>query len=392
MIFYRSHFHFLKNREIDALYLTIALLLFGEGLISIFVPIYFWELGMPLWRIIYFYFLISLSFVFATFLLLPIVRKLSDKMMMFLSLPFVIAYFLGLGSIRDYPFLFYVLPAVLAVNLLLFNVGYHLSFSGAADKEYIGREVGARHLTSDLVTLSAPFLGGVSIAVYGFKDTFLFASIILFLAILPLFFFPKRQVAPNIKRRDIIRFLEDKRLLPFTLSGIGFANEKMIAFIVWPLFLFLKVGDITKFGGILSFGLLASAIITFIVGFLSDQGMRRRTLKYATVLCSGIWILRHFLGTAFAFAGSHVGGHIANSAVMVTWSSQYYKIAQALPATSAFILSREVLYHISRSIFLPALMGLAYILPHAQFFAASFLIAAFFMMLFLYSNKVHNLY
>jgi len=110
MIFDRQHFYFFGSREVTSLHFTLALLYFAEGLISVFVPIYFWKLGIPLWKILFFYFLNSLYFLILLFLFIPVLKKLSDKMLMFLSLPFLILYYFGLGALENFPSLFYLLP------------------------------------------------------------------------------------------------------------------------------------------------------------------------------------------------------------------------------------------------------------------------------------------
>jgi len=163
MISERHHFHFFGNKEINALYFSLGLLHFGESLISVFVPIYFLNLGIPIPQILLFYFLHSFYFVVLLLLLLGVIKMLSDKMMMFLSIPLMILYFFGLGFITEVSLLFYILPALLAGSLLLFNIGYHMEFSGAADKEYIGREVGTRFMIGALSMLTAPFIGGILI-------------------------------------------------------------------------------------------------------------------------------------------------------------------------------------------------------------------------------------
>jgi|GEM_PF-2657056 len=44
------HFHFRLSdtRELGALSLMLAIVYFGEGLVSVFIPIYFWNLGFPI--------------------------------------------------------------------------------------------------------------------------------------------------------------------------------------------------------------------------------------------------------------------------------------------------------------------------------------------------------
>ena len=53
----KHHTPLFGNPEMGTLYLTLAILAFAEGLIGVFVPIYFWNLGFPLWKILLFYFL-----------------------------------------------------------------------------------------------------------------------------------------------------------------------------------------------------------------------------------------------------------------------------------------------------------------------------------------------
>ncbi|QQG42446.1 MAG: hypothetical protein HYW15_02970 [Candidatus Giovannonibacteria bacterium] len=388
MIFDRQHFRFFGNREVNALNVSLALMNFGEGLISLFVPIYLWQLGTPIWKIIFFYFLISFFFAALSFTFLPLLKILSDKIMMFLSIPLVILYFLGLGYLNEWAWLFYALPLAHAANILLFNVGYHLDFSGASDGEFIGREVGTQFMISSLVSFGSPFIGGVLIAIFGFRYAFFAGSAVLFLAILPLFFFPKRIMPKALSAAEVAGFLKNRGIFNFTVSGAGYAMERMVDFIVWPLFLFFTIGNIEKFGGALSLGLLAVAVVTFLVGFLSDQGKRRRTLKYSTLLLFVAWVSRIFGGGAGFMVGNHVAGKVVAGALLVAWSSQYYKIARALPDASAFILSREVLYHLVRVVFLPVLGALAYFSPAETFFKTSFALAAALSLLFLFANRM----
>ena len=389
MPFIRHHFQFFANREITSLYVMIALVGFAEGLMSIFVPVYFWKLGFSFPRILFFYFLASVFFIGFTFLLLPLIRKLSDKVMMLFSVPFLIAYYLGLSSLSAFPGLFYLLPAAAAVAALLFNVGYHVDFSGSADDGYIGREVGGFYMVASLAQFAAPLVGGFLIAVFGFQNNFFIGSAILVVAILPLFLFPGRRSSEGIRWRAIVKFLLDRDLAPFTASGFGYAIESSIARVIWPLFIFLVVGSIEEFGGIVSVGLFGGAVATYFVGFLSDHGRRRKLLAVCSVAFSFLWMLRPFFMHPFAVVANHVGGNIVNASLAVTWGSQYYKIARSFPAPILFILSREVLYHVARVLVLPIFIYLSYALPRDWFFTVSFLAAAFFTLFYLFANRFH---
>ena len=389
MLLERHHFHFFgPNREMTSLYFTLALLYFAEGLISVFVPIYFWKLGMPLWRILFFYFLNSAYFLILLLLFIPVLKKLSDKMLMFLSLPFLILYYFGLGALESLPNLFYLLPLGLAGNMLLFNTGYHVDFLGASQKDHLGREIGLRHMVASLTQFASPFVGGVLIFTFGFGPTFYVGAMLLFLAVLPLLFFPKRALSPTLSREAVWNFLKSKPLLPFTFSGIGFAAEKMISVILWPLFIYFALESIEDFGGIVSVGLLAGAIITYLIGFLADHGKRRRMLYYSAPILAVLWFSRPFLDGAAHIVGSYIAGQIIYSALIVAWSSQYYKIASSSPDPCSFILSREALYHVARVPFMAIFTLMAFLMPQSALFASGFVAAGIFTLFFLFANRM----
>lgn len=389
MLINRAQFSFFGRREVNALYATLALTSFGEGLISIFVPIFLWKSGFALWQILFFYFLNSVYFVSLSFLVLPLLEKLSDKMMMFLSIPFLILYLFGLNYIVAIPALFYILPFALALNTLFFDVGYNLDFSQSVDGEKIGREIGARNTVSALVNFGAPFLGGTLITLLGFQMTFFIASLVLFSAVVPLFFFSHHHLPVGLRRIQILEFLVGHGIQNFNLSGAGYSLGIVMGGLLWPLFIFFTVHGVEALGGIVSAGLLASAIATYFSGFFSDAGDRRKILAVTTILFSIVWALRMFLVTPRMVVFSNIAGGIISAALMVAWTSQFYKIARAVSHPSLFILSREVLYFLSRIVFLPVLMVLAYLLPLNTFFVVSFGIAAVLNLFFLFANKFH---
>ena len=63
---HNSHFiHFLKNKEMNLLYLAIFFITLGDALISVFVPIYLYQLGYQVTQILYFYLLVSIFYKFS---------------------------------------------------------------------------------------------------------------------------------------------------------------------------------------------------------------------------------------------------------------------------------------------------------------------------------------
>lgn len=385
-----NHFAFFRNKEVNALYVTLALVQFVGGLAGLFVPIYLWNLGEPLWRVLYFFFLKSVFFILIAGFSIPFIKKLSDKLLMLWSLPFLALYYLGLNFFVEIPALFYVLPVLHSISFFLFNVGYHVNFVGAADGDSLGREVGTRNLVSSLVTLSAPFLGGVIISFFGFKGAFILGTVLLFIAVLPLFYFPQRGLSQELSLKSVWGCLTNKYIMPFTLSGAGYASETMIKGLIWPIYMFIIIGSVKEFGGAVSVGLFAGAFITFFMGFLSDAGRRRKIISLSAVFYALIWFSRLFYKAPFAVALSQITGNVASSSLLVGWESQYYKITNALPSPTSFILSRELLYHLVRVPFLAFLMLLSRYLSLNSFFMTAFVFAAILTLFFIPANRVHT--
>lgn len=390
MLIDKHHLPLFGKPEIGALYLTLGILAFAEGLIGVFVPIYLWNLGFPIWKILLLYLLHSAFFLLFAFSLLPLIKKLSDKMMMFLSIPFLVLYFLGLGAMKATPLLFFALPIASAMHGLLFNIGYHIDFSSVADRAKLGKEVGTRFLLSSILALAAPFFGGVLIEAAGFQNTFLIGSAILIVSVFPLFFFPNRNKSTDLGVRSILPLFKERELRPFTISGIGYATEVIVRSAIWPLFIFIAIGDFKEFGSIISLGLIVTAIVTYLVGFLSDYGKRRNVITWTSIGNALVWLVRPFISLPPIIVGVHIGGNVVNSGLMVAWTSQYYKITKNVSDATAFIISREIVYNAARIVFIPILMLIAYLVPTGIFFALSFVAAAFASLLFITANETHS--
>ena len=390
MLIDKHHLPIFGTPELGALNLTLGIISFAEGLIAIFVPVFFWNLGMPIWKILFFYLLHSTLFLVFAFSLLPLVRRLSDKMLMFLSIPFLALHFLGLAVMKTYPFLFFALPIASALHALFFNIGYNINFSNAADKAKLGKEVGVRYAFGSILALVAPFLGGILIEARGFQNTFFIGTVLLLVSVFPLFFFPKRTMSSHLSIGSITAFFKERELHPFTISGAGYASEIIVRGTIWPLFIFIAIGNYKEFGGVISLGLIVTAIVTYLVGFLADYGKRRKVITWSSLGNTAVWLVRLFITVPAMIVGIHIGGNVISSGLMVAWTSQYYKITKTVSDATSFIINREILYNATRIIFIPILMLIAYLVPTSVFFPLSFIAAALTSLLFMAANATHS--
>lgn len=383
------HFHLfaLQNREIDALYIAVALISFATGLISIFVPIYFWQLGIPIWQIIFFYFLQALYYVALTFLLLPIIRRLSDKIMMFLGIPFLVLYYIGLSFVSGAALFFYILPIALALYSLFFNVGYQFDFSVSADDGHIGEEIGLSRAIIGIVKFATPFLGGLLIHFLGFSGIFIIVSGILLLAIVPFFFIKQRKFSPDIRASSIVAAFKDKAFRFFHIATVGYVMDTFGASLVWPLFLFLAVGSIETLGGLISLGLLAGVAATFISGRLADKNKGRAIMSLTTIGEAIVWFVRTIAQRLPLLIGSHIFSYLFRDALLTIWTRTYYTLLRTKEKPGIYVLGQEAYYNVVRVAVFPVLILIAFLLPLSQFFITSFVIAGVASFLYVFSTK-----
>jgi len=180
----------LRNREMNELYASISLSTFAQSLISIFVPIYLYNLGYSIPYILFFFFLISFSTVVVAYPIAKIVSKKGTKHAILFSTPFMIMYYLALLFLADYSFLFYLAPILVSLRGSLFNYGVHLDFVEHSESKKVGREVSLYFTLHLLAAALGPLIGGLLTAFFGFSVLFTVGTVILFFSVIPLFLTP----------------------------------------------------------------------------------------------------------------------------------------------------------------------------------------------------------
>ena len=366
-----------KNKEVDSLYFFNALGSFALGLIGLFIPVYLYQLGIPIWQILLFYFLRSFYYLILGASLMPIMKKISDKLLMALAIPFLVLFFLGLNSLSEVSTLFYILPALFGLYQLFTYIAYNLDFAEASDSDHVGEEVSVRFVIDAVVKFATPFLGGLIIAFLGFDYVYLIASGILILSIVPLFTFPKRNFSSKLSWIEIIHKIKDKELFNYNITSFSYGAEKMTTDIIWPLFLFIAVGNIKEMGGILSAGFIIGALAAFFLGkkIDKDKGFKDVLTNVSSTGLSLIWIIRTFITKTIPIIGSHIGEYIFRNIFLVSWQTRFYQITDKEEDHGLFVASQEFLFQISRVVILPVFIIFAYLLSPSEFFIVSFIIS-----------------
>jgi len=386
---HRHIFHFLANKEINEVYLSTAILTLSQSLIAIFVPIYLITLNYHISQVILFYFLWSLYYLILTPFLVKIIPRFGVKHTILLSMPFLIIFYLCLGSLPTKPFLFYLLPLIITIYSSLFNSSFHINFVDHADRKEMGRELSWLYIVLTLMHLISPLIGGILIYNFGFNLTYVIGAGLVLISTMPLFFTKDTKNYKKFTNKELFTFIKSKETKNLKLSYLGYAIESEVQRIIWPIFIFLMLKNIEQVGLITSLTMIMPVVVFYFIGKLSDQHKKTKLIKIGAILYSIGWILRSFVNSALSFFIIDTYKNSSYSLLFTPWSTKTYNLAKG-KQNFMFIVAREIIFNIPRIVFLPILMALFYYVPTNIAFFISFITAGIFSLLYSKINKYKN--
>ncbi|MFC1685476.1 MFS transporter [Nanoarchaeota archaeon] len=375
---------FFRNKELNEFYAATIIMYFAEGLISIFVPIYLYKLGYSIPIIILFSFLISLSFVVFSYLGARVVSKIGVKHSMLLSTPFNLAFYLGLGILPKFPFLFFILPILRSWKMILFNYGYHLDFIKNSDGKRRGREISVILELFVIATALSPFIGGLIASFLGFNVLYFLGSMLLVLGTFPLFLTKDGPEKIRFSKGTLWKSILGKKERNNLISLSSYGIESIVGKVLWPLFLIILLVEVFKTGLIVTLSMLFSVVFFYFIGELTDRNSRRKMFRIGTYFYALSWIGRVFVSSPFQafFVDSY--RNITEKIVHIPWLAKSYDIAKE-KGYFKFIVGREVIFNLSRVVFLPVFMLIFYI--GYKPFIISFILAGIFTLGYQFLGK-----
>jgi MFS family permease len=346
---HHHYFHFLKNRELNELYVTIGIRAFAISLVGIFIPIYLYQLGYSFQSIFIFYLFFSIFHaLFSFFFAARIAARFGIKHSILFSMPIYLVFFFLLYTLEKFGWSLILISSFLAISTSLFWTAYHIDFSKFSKKKERGKQIGVSKIIAAFFGIIGPIIGGVILTVFGFNILFIVASIVLVSAVIPLFFSKEIHEPVTFSLKGFFRKQRISEIIGFMGHGI----EAVIGFVLWPLFIFLFIFD-QKYiflGLVSSIGVFVSIIFFFIVGSFSDI-YRRTIMRIGGIGNALVWIFKSFIITpiqvfiADAFYGA------TQATMSITFDALNYDKARERNIVS-LVLQREVYHHFGRIVLL----------------------------------------
>ncbi len=340
------HLHFLKNRELNELYVSVALKSFAISMISIFLPIYLLKLNYSLTTVLIFFAILNISHALFIIPAAKISSKYGFKHSISYSIPVLIIFYLALSTLEQFHWPIYLLAVIFGINNALYWMGYHVDFSKFSNKKNRGKEIGKAKIVSLIFHVLGPIIGGLIITFIGFSALFVIVSILLLASVIPLFFSKDIHNPINFSIRGIFKGQSTKN----TFAFIGHGIESGAASVIWPVFIFFSIlNNFTTLGLISSLSVSFSLLFVFIIGRFSDV-RRRLVLKIGSLLNTVIWGIRFFIKTTFQvfIIDSFYG--VSQTLIQIPFDALSYDKANKANIVK-FIIFREIIIQIARTVF-----------------------------------------
>ena len=219
-------FKYFLNKEINEIYITLAIKNFSLALISIFIPIYLLQQGFTLNNIFLFYAIFSISIALTAFFVLKLVSRVGIKHGMLLSMFFLIIYYFMLQFVTNNSlnWVFFVAPIVAGIYSSLFWSNFHIDFAVFSSKKIRTQQLGLACVFAIILAAIGPALGGFLLSYMGFNYLFLIAAILLIISSFPLFLTRDNYVHKDFSFKGLKHVLKKADFV----SMSGFVGQGMI--------------------------------------------------------------------------------------------------------------------------------------------------------------------
>ena len=330
------HMKHMLNRELDELYVSMAIRAFALSVVGIFVPIYLLQIGLSVYSVILYYLVYVVTRFFFAAPAARLAARHGLKKMMFLSNALMAVYFVALRFANDVGIDVNYLAVLAGVAVTLFWTSYHIDFVKFSKKKYTGEELSMSNMLVSVSSFLGPFIGGASILIFGFNPVLIVAVILLVLSMLPLFFSKDTHDPYTFSMKNVIAGRPGREYA----GHIGFGIEAF-AGIFWVLIIFLTITDnLASLGFVASISLAFSLILSYISGKYSSKNPFR-VLKIGAIALTLIWSIRLLVKDFFQLLVSDSLYGSSRPATDISYDTVTYQ--KARKKTAEYIVFREMM-------------------------------------------------
>ncbi len=373
--------HYWRNvgfDELTELYLSMMFRSLATGLVGIFIPIYLYQHGSPVWEILYFYAIVSTVQLFANIVAAYVIARIGPKHTVLLSYVFQAITMVGLVSMYAHDIPLPLIAAAFGTANAFFFSAFHVDFSKVKHSMHAGKEVSWVFIMQKAGAVLGPVLGGVIAYLFGSQYIFVAALVVLCLGIIPLL-----ATAEPTKTKQKLNFknITAGQIKYDLFAYAGYSLESTITIVVWPLFVGIIVfrdNPYIQLGSVMSLSIIASVVFARAIGALIDKRKGRKLLHYGAAINAVLHLFRPFSNGFSSVLAVNLVNEAATVSYTMPFTKGFYDAADGLPGHRiVYLCTMEAFGCFTRVIFYGAASLIAFTYGESRnFFFGLFCVGA----------------
>lgn len=356
------HFHFQKTKSLKYLYAIRLVRELANQLMIFFLPIYFFNLRLPLvnrlnlsylqegiFNVGLFY---LVTYLVCFFLAIPtskILIKHGIRYGLLLGHLFYAVFVLLLYFSKDHPSLILSAAIINGFQINFFWNSFHYSLSRNSNEGKIGTNLGLINFFLNLLSMIAPALGGLIVVTLGYQTLFLLGLLVILGGVVFSLLLENVRVKDKISFQEFFNWLREPgfRRLAMSFSGRYF-NDASIS--LWTLYMFILLGSTDGVGYFYSLSLFLALFISYGAGSFIDQNKGRKQFFLSGGFLSIFWLLRGFVVNIWTITILNAVDKITASFHWLFFDRSWLMRGKGREALSYFVY-REMIYSLSAIVF-----------------------------------------
>ena len=322
-----------KARGFWGLYFGRSIFLISSGLLTIFLPIFLYEVFSRNFQYtILFYLLGSLTYGALVAFGAQFLNKFGFKRALVLATVWGASFYISLFSIEKFGFIKILIP-ITFLSLLLFRifywVPYRIDFAKFTDRQNRGKQVSMLFATITFFGALGPIAAGWIINNYGFSALFLTATSLFVFAVAPFSIIPRTKEKFTWSYKQTWKHLLSRKNRHIVLGLMANGAENTIGLVVWPIFIYLLLdGNYLEIGALSSFIVAGTIVFQLLAGkYLDKMPEKEKMLRLGSIFTALGWVLKIFVITAFHIFAAGLYHSITRILTRTSIETMFYELA-----------------------------------------------------------------
>lgn len=187
------------------------------------------------------------------------------------------------------------------VNTILMWATFNTLFSKGAPKTRMGHELGLVQVLLNVIWMIAPALSGIVIFLFGYESLFSVGLLVVGVNIVLASLVTVAKERDDVSYKELFFWVKDRRFLKLGVSIAGKTIYDMAIF-VWPLYVFILLGNTERVGLLYSLSFLLSIVFEIFLSSRIDKQEKKQPFLMSGGLLSVLWVLRSQVFTPISIA------------------------------------------------------------------------------------------